>query len=531
MDQIDTIARDSWAKVLGCDVHDETNFVEAGGDSISAILLVAEVNAALGVALSPHVLLETGDFRAFRQELDALCGGPAEEAAAAPAPGGGTGLTVTSPLQERWFGLAKEQLGNVDLFLEVTGEIDHELFDLALAELCERHAVLRSVYEDGHPPMQRALLGWRPQARIQNLEGLPEDEVEATIHAAFERSLRFFDIETEVPFELELLTLTPTHHLLIGHLHHIATDGWSVALLIEDLERIYRVLEEGSDPAHLEPAPQYETFAAKQREYVAGGDIEKARDHWRSVFKGVGGATTLPATMPPEPAGPDESSRYVNLLLDTGQAEDVRRFAQAHRVTVYNVLLSAFARLLADVTGKDDLLIGTSTAGRSGGEDDGCLGVFISPMPLRLNLADADSPDRLTALVAERMVDLAKYRMYPFADLIESVEPFVGKQLADVFAIHFIYQNQPQPNSEGGRSYRQLDFQDAALTRPHNLPRPRSRVLRELEVVIFDQPDRSLSVNFAFNPKRFNETEVSGWLAAYGARLTGLVQSLLTSQA
>ncbi|MFF7949038.1 condensation domain-containing protein [Streptomyces griseorubiginosus] len=527
VDRIDETAREMWERTLGCDVADDTNFFEFGGDSISAILLMSEINAALGTSLSPHELFDAPDFGAFRELLQAHTGAATEtlqEEAAVPA-----GTSVTSLFQQRWFGLSKEQLGNVDVFFEVTGPLDHALFGTALDHLCRRHAVLRSVYEPGDPPLQRTVEDFRPRPRIQDLQGLAEAEVQTAVHAAVERSVRFFDLESEVPFELELLTLSPTEHLIVGHLHHIAVDGWSIALLIDDLERVYHALERGEDPATLEPAPQYADFAVRQRAYAAGSGIEEAREHWRSVFAGVGGPTQLRATVPPSGA-PGESSAYVNLLLAPERADAVRAYAAAGRVTVYNVLLSAFARLLAEVSGTDDLLIGTSTAGRQGGDDDRRIGVFITPMPLRLSLAGADTPERLHALVSERMRDFARHRMYPMADLLESVEPFKGKQLADLFALHFIYQNQPQPSTGNGRTYRQLDFQDAGLERPHALPRPHSRVLRQLEAVVFDRLDGALSLNFAFDPSRFDETEVRGWLDAFGAEVDRLVHHTPTTR-
>ncbi|KUN08138.1 condensation domain-containing protein [Streptomyces canus] len=528
MDRIDEIARETWERALGCEVADDTNFFEFGGDSISAILLMSEINAALDTSLSPHELFDAPDFGAFRALLRAEAGsaheGTPREQAAAP-----TGVTVTSLFQERWFGLAKEQLGNVDVFFEVTGPLDQGLFAVALDHLCRRHAVLRSVYEPGNPPVQRTVEEFRPRPRMQDLQGLSDAEVRAAVHAAVERSVRFFDLESEVPFELELLTLSPTEHLIVGHLHHITIDGWSIALLIDDLERVYHALERGEDPAALEPAPQYQDFAARQRAYAAGPGIEEAREHWRSVFAGVGGPTRLPATVTPSAAS-GESSAYVNLLLDPERADAVRAYAAVGRVTVYNVLLSAFARVLAGITGTDDLLIGTSTAGRQGGDDDHRVGVFITPMPLRLSLACADTPEKLHAQVSERMRDLAKHRMYPMSDLLQSVEPFKGKQLADLFALHFIYQNQPQPSTGNGRTYRQLDFQDAGLERPHGLPRPRSRVLRQLEVVVFDRLDGALSLNFAFDPGRFDESEVRSWLEAYGSQVDQLIQSAPTER-
>lgn len=524
VDRIDEIALESWEKTLGCEVDDDTNFFEFGGDSISAILMLSEINAALGTSLSPHVLFDAADFAAFRELLRAEAAQDEdgqEHAVSVTAPTASS-LSATSLFQERWFELAKEQLGNVDLFFEVTGALDHGLFEAALEEVCRRHDVLRSTYEPGRPPLQRDVPGFRPRTRTQDLRGRSEAEVRAAVHAAVERSVRFFDLESEVPFELELLTLSATEHLLIGHLHHIATDGWSIALLIDDLERVYQTLERGEDPSALEPTPQYADFAERQRAYAAGPEIEEARDHWRTVFRGAGAPTRLPATLPPS-AVSGESSRYANLVLDPERVAAVRAYAGAHRITVYNVLLSAFARVLAELTGSEDLLIGTSTAGRDGG-DEGCLGVFISPMPLRLPLAEAPTPERLHTLISTRMRDFAEHRLYPIIDLVESVEPFRGKSLADLFAIHFIYQNQPQPSTGHGRTYRQLDFQDAGLDRPHGLPMPRSRVLRQLEVVVFDRLDGALSVNFGFDPSRYHEDEVAGWLDAYGAEVDRLVQ-------
>ncbi len=174
----------------------------------------------------------------------------------------------TSPLQERWFVLNQHGYGHVNMLATVQGPLSSDLFRAALESLCRRHDILRSLYELGTPPRQRVLRDWKPVAHCTDLLGAPEHEKNMAVCAAVERSLAPFDVQREVPFELELLTFGPDRSLLVGRMHHIASDGWSTALRLDDFELICRNLEAGRNPNDLPRPPQYADYARAHRRFI-----------------------------------------------------------------------------------------------------------------------------------------------------------------------------------------------------------------------------------------------------------------------
>ena len=503
-------ALDVWRRALRCDVKGSTSFVEAGGDSFLAIQCTQELNRLIGTALPTHLMLQAADFDAFVAEMNHHAASPRSVHAVAHAT---AGTTVTSPLQERWVGLAQRGFGHVEVLAEIRGPVDAGTFERAVAALARRHDVLHSVYEHGTPPLQHPVRRWEPPTASSDLRGTSDDEARRRVAAAFARSLQPFDVMREVPFAAELLTLNDDRHLLLLRLHHIATDGWSVHLCIEDLERVYAELEAGRDPGRLAAPPQYATFAAAQRAYLESETIAESRRYWHDAFSGCRGPIALPSDAPALAGEPSQIGRFVNLTLEPERAERLRSFARRQRATLFTVLTAGVVAGLAEISGERDVVLGVTSAGRELPGTERMLGVFVHPLPVRFDLRGATTPHAIHATADVALRGLARHSRYLLADMVRHAEPFLGCDVNDTFKAHIVFQNFPRDASTGPRRYEVFDFQDLSSPRPFGLSPPEANLVADVHVVGFERPDGSISMNFGYKPALISEAQAAALAA------------------
>ncbi|MEU4154908.1 amino acid adenylation domain-containing protein [Actinoplanes sp. NPDC026670] len=312
-----------WSRQLGvASVRPEDDFFALGGDSIGVLELFASLSEHRPALPRPTVLYRHRTLTALAAVIDATTDG---ETTPAGTSGGDFAVTAT----QRGFLLA-DAFGAPSTWLaapRLHGPLDVERFRRAVAVLVARHPMLRTVFpRDARPPVQRELpsvtpvVGYEPAPR-------PLDE-----ELAAEREHRFDPAQWPL-VRLRLLRYGPEEHVLMVHAHHLAGDGYSVALLMRELLAVY-------DGGRLEP------IRATFREYVSrlAGMPSEIAPHDGGPIR-VGGAITTAGFTVRDTAG-------------------LRELAAAAGVTPFVPVLTAYHRALASVTGRPDPVIGVAVTGR-----------------------------------------------------------------------------------------------------------------------------------------------------------------------
>ncbi|MGJ0152178.1 amino acid adenylation domain-containing protein [Streptomyces sp. CH8.1] len=290
----------------------------------------------------------------------------------------------------------------VQYALHLSGEVDPARLRAAGQSLLDRHAGLRTAFVHNaygdlvQLVLDTAALPW------QELDLSALDEAERT--AAFERFLAqdlttHFDQIAPPMLRMTLVrTGTRTHELVLTA-HHVLFDGWSVPLLMQDLLTFY-----GSDgrATGLEPARNHRDFLA----WLARQDREESARVWREELSGVGEPTLLapllptPKTLPAEPAE-DTAMRQAEVPLPVAASRDLQRRAADLGVTLNTVVQGAWAILLAQLTGRQDVVFASTVAGRPPALPgvDSTVGMFLNTLPVRVRCAPGDTvAELLTAL-------------------------------------------------------------------------------------------------------------------------------------
>ncbi|MFF4323662.1 condensation domain-containing protein [Streptomyces sp. NPDC001568] len=408
-----------FAEVLGRPELDaDANFFRNGGHSLLASKLVNRIRGALGLDPGIRDLFLAPTPAALHRRLAGRVGASAARPALVAVPVGERPRLLPLSAAQRSLWLLGRIEGpsatyNAPLVLRLEGVPEPAALGAALGDVLARHEVLRTVYgEEGGQPYQRVLDV--PGQLLEVADCAPE-ALEDLI-AGFGRET--FDLAARVPVRARLLRPGNGTSVLVLLLHHIATDGWSLAPLLRDLTEAYGARRAGRAPTWRALPVQYADYALWQRELLA--DPAALLTHWRAALEGLPARTALPADRP-RPAEPSGRAATVSAALDQDAHRALAALARERRASLFMVVRSALAAALSAAGAGEDLAIGTPAAGRSDEDLHDLVGCFVNSLVLRTDL----SGDPCAAELVERVrdADLAAFdhQDLPFDVLVEQL--------------------------------------------------------------------------------------------------------------
>jgi amino acid adenylation domain-containing protein len=350
--------------------------------------------------------------------------------------------------QERLWFIDRLQPGlstyNMPMALLIAGETSPAALAALLGEVVRRHEVLRTTFREaeGTPAQVIAPAGhWI--LPLVDLSALPAElrAAEARVLAQ-EESGRPFDLARGPLLRAALLRLAPAEHALLLTLHHIASDGWSMGVLVREITSLYGAVRAGT-PSPLPELPiQYADFAVWQRGWLRGEALERQLAYWREQLAGVPATLDLPTDRPLPPVR-TYAGAQLRVDLAAGFAGELARFARRHEATPFMVLLAAFQALLSRITGQEDLAVGSPIANRNRGEIEPLIGFFVNTLVLRGDLSGDPSFHDLLARVRKTTLGAYAHQDLPFEHLVQELRPERHLAANPLFRVLFAVQNAP----------------------------------------------------------------------------------------
>jgi acyl carrier protein len=270
-------------------VSADASFFEIGGQSLSAMRLVARVRKELGVALPLRLLFENTTPQTLAPHLETL----AQELGAILSAGIGQGPNdqVTLSFGQRRLGTLDRIDGpsaayNMSAALNLHGKLSVDALGLALVSIVERHTTLRTVMqEDDQGVLFGRVLPIPSSDQLLSIETLSV----STNDADFAPSVRSkIEAEAARPFKLEqdyslralLLTHDSQHATLLLTVHHQAADATSIGILAGELNEAYQAFCEARATSWPKLPVSYADWAAWQHttlQTAAKGRIQKIK--------------------------------------------------------------------------------------------------------------------------------------------------------------------------------------------------------------------------------------------------------------
>ncbi|NCL74584.1 amino acid adenylation domain-containing protein [Rhodococcus sp. YH1] len=280
----------------------------------------------------------------------------------------------------------------VQTVLELAGTVDPARLRAAAQSVVDRHDSLRAAFRDtAAGPLQVVLRTADVTWRETDLRGRADTDGELARILDADRADRF-DLAAAPLLRVHLVRTAADRYRLLLTNHHLVLDGWSTPLLVAELLTAY-----AAGAAVPGPAPSFRDHLA----WLAGRDLVAARTAWARALDGID-APTLVAPHD-DPADTGGAAHTVALSAETAAALDAA--TRAHDVTLATVVQAAWALTLAELTGRTDVVFGSTVSGRPPELPgvDAVLGLFVNTVPVRVRLQPTDTgADLLRRLQAEQ---------------------------------------------------------------------------------------------------------------------------------
>ncbi|MEU5404191.1 amino acid adenylation domain-containing protein [Streptomyces sp. NPDC005963] len=332
---------------------------------------------------------------------------------------------------------------NISPAFRLTGALDQAALVAAIQDLVERHEPLRTVYvtDDRGEPYQQILPSAEAAVEVPVVE-VATDELTDTVAKFITHR---FDLAAEIPFRATLFRCGPEDHVLVLVIHHIASDGSSVAPLVRDMSAGYAARLEGRAP-DWEPLPvQYKDYALWQRELL--GDVTDPSslaaaqaDYWREELAGVPQPLNLPLDRPRSAQRSSQGDK-VTFVAQSEVGAGLQKLADERGMTVSMVMEAALGVLLGKLGGGDDVTIGSPIAGRTDEALADLVGFFVNTQVLRVDLSGDPTFDDLLTQVRGKSLAAYEHQDVPFETLVELVNPDRSAAYQPLFQVMLAWHN------------------------------------------------------------------------------------------
>ncbi|WP_431686230.1 amino acid adenylation domain-containing protein [Hahella sp. NBU794] len=429
VDDIERVLLEIGRSLLNIDhLATDDDLIKLGASSLTAAMIASRARRDLGVKIAVADVLRSGTVVELATLVRAQQGrsAPTHGVIASPA----QASIEATPQQVRLFIEQSKQADachyNLPIWVALPADIDPVRLQESLRRLVDRHEILRTSFErEGE--VTRQLIHADPAVSIA------EASAASDVFNALAQFIQPFDLQQGPLWRAALYRDTEKTYLLFD-IHHILTDGYSLLRLFAEWEALYR-----GDSLSASPL-QYRDYAHWLASDGGQAHLAEQEGYWLKMYAEKPALPDLPTDFPRSGVR-SLSGEFLEFDLGEKRSANIRRLSERLQVSVYQFLLSCYGVFLAQVTGDDDITIGTPVAGRLAPGVDDIQGMFVNTLCLRLRPALAARFEDYLREVADMTLNAFDNQDYPFDRLVAQVAADRSYGRSPLFDAMFALQN------------------------------------------------------------------------------------------
>jgi amino acid adenylation domain-containing protein len=451
-----------WQEILGPGVGKigiRRRFFEVGGNSLNVITLISFIHRDFDVrpGLAEMFVHDTVEKQAE------LIRHAARDMFVSIEPVEERNYYAVSSVQRRLFFLQQVEPENISYnmpqVLILEGDYNLERFETIFRKIIERHESFRtSIQLLAGEPVQRvhsardiefAVEYYKLEQTINDDE-IPNDQVDKIV----EDFIRPFDLSNPPLMRVGFIVSDREQLIFLMDIHHSVCDGTSQGIIITDIMAFYN----GKEPPPLKL--QYKDFSQWLSREEQQVQIRKQEEYWFKQFEGDITPLNLPADYERPPFKTFEGGQ-VHFDIGSEQLQALKALAGEEDVTLYMLMLALFNVTLARLTGQEDIVVGTSLAGRRHSDLKQIIGMFINALALRNYPFGEKTFRQFLTDVRQNTLEAFENQDYQFENLVEKVlgERIPGRN--PLFDVMMVFDNEEIPEAKiPGLTFRFYPFQD-----------------------------------------------------------------------
>jgi len=424
-----------WSQILGLEsrkIGIDDNFFELGGHSLKAIGMINRIYNAFDIQLSVSKLFDFPTVRKLVIHLED------EEKK------GYTPIQLAelkeyydlSPFQKRFYvfqQLESEDVSyNIPEVLLAEGHLEEEKISIVLEQMITRHESLRTSFHlvDGEP-VQKTVEQVQFKIEHYTLDNREEQSTDDIIS----NFIRPFTLAKAPLLRFGLLKVEDNKHFILFDIHHIVSDGVSIAIFIREFLALYN--EEKLPPLHV----HYNDYVHWMKKKGRIG-VERSEPQVRGHE-----VLNLPLDFP-RPAVLNYEGKTLSFTLLEKEERALIGLAVKENVTLYMVLLAAYNILLAKISGQENIVLGSPIAGRQHPDIEGVIGLFINPLVLQNFPSSQKTYHEFLKEVKKCTLSAYDNQDYQYEMLVE--QAMLARKIGrnPLYDVMFVQQNMDMPEIE-----------------------------------------------------------------------------------
>ncbi|NSL90992.1 amino acid adenylation domain-containing protein [Chitinophaga sp. Mgbs1] len=431
------------------------NFFDIGGHSLRATRLVSMIHKTYSVSLELKDI-----FASLVLEDQAVLIANARKTgwmAIEPAPVSDSGYPVSSAQYRMWI-LSQLEEGNIAYNVPTThifhGAVSPEALQAAFNSMIARHEVLRTIFhatEDG-AVNQIVLPADKTGFSITLHDFRKEAAGEALADEVADIAARQpFNLSTGPLIRASLICLSDDKWVFVFVIHHIICDGWSKEILLKELLQFYQQYQQPENIALTPLRIQYKDYAVWQRASLESEVMQAHKNYWIEQCSGELPVLEMPADRP-RPPRKTYNGATVGRFIPEATMNALNAVARENESTLFMALLAAVNTLLYRYTGHEDIIIGTTVAGREHTDLEDQIGFYVNTLPVRMRFSGDDSFHSLLQHARQVMLQGFEHQAYPFDELVTVLDADHDISRNPLFDVTMVLQNVKEITSNQGQT-------------------------------------------------------------------------------
>ncbi|MEM1227342.1 MAG: amino acid adenylation domain-containing protein [Planctomycetota bacterium] len=321
---------------------------------------------------------------------------------------------------------------NVASAFRLLSPVTTEQIRHAWTDLVERHESLRTTVQMHGAELKREIHHKLPlDFEVVDASTMSDEQLKQTVQTDYERP---FDLAAGPLLRVRVFRRGEADQVILIALHHIIFDAWSLWILQDEF---LRLLDPVVSVADLPIATKSFGDFVREQETVADTPQGVADlDYWKNELAGPLPVLTLPTDRVRSRRSGCQGATH-RFRIGADDAAAIRATAKQLRVTPFVLTLAMFKATLYRLTGQSDLVIGTTTSGRTASQWTQTIGYFVNTLPIRASVQAAAPFADLVATVKEKVLRAIGHQSVPFATVMDRLPGRNAATSAPVFNVMF----------------------------------------------------------------------------------------------